>query len=411
MTAPDRDTEWPRWPSSSPAVEGALLRVARSGRWAISGMNAGWPSEERAFADQFATYIGVEFGTPVTNGSAALLVALEAMGIGVGDEVLVPGLAWVACASAVARSGAIPVLVDVDETSMCMSVDAAAAAVTSRTAAILLVHLYSSLADVDAFRDLASAHGLAVLEDCSQAHGAAWRGRKVGSWGHASAFSFQNSKLLTAGEGGIVLTDDPSLHDRAQRLRSDGRRWTHTPVPAGFPELDESGGFQGHNYCMSEFHAAVLAAGLTELDDQNLQRLRAVDRIEQGLAGVDGLATVRSRDPRITVPTFYHLPIRLDAERLENDDIVSLGERVSARLGLFLEPVDPPMNVHPLYRPDTSRRHPAERIAALCRRADLPSARALSTTCITVPHHALLAGDSALDRLVEELANALDDRP
>ena len=401
--APRFPGSWPQWPASNLGTEDALLRVARSGRWAISGLNAGEPAEERLFGDRFAAYLGSKYGVPVTNGSAALVVALEALGVRAGDEVLVPGVVWVACASAVARAGAIPVLVDVDETTFCMSPSAASAAITDRTSAILLVHLYSSVADLDAFVGLASKHGLALIEDCAQAHGAAWKGRRVGSIGDVGTFSFQNFKLLTAGEGGILVTSDRQVYDSAQQLRGDGRRWADAAPRIGYPDLHEVGERQGHNHCMTEFQAAILHANLPYLDSQNQKRLENV-ALESQLDMIDGVSVVRARDQRITSQTFYHLPIQVDARAFSGASGEKIGDAVGAELELFLEPVDPPLNSHPLYRPSQYTRFDLERRTMLdVSGYDLPNASKLALSCFTVPHYAFLA---SVDRVLD-IARAL----
>lgn len=403
---PAYDLRWPIWPQSTPAIEQAALRVLRSGRWAISGMSSGLVSEERAFGQEFADYIGVEHGVPVTNGSAGLVVALEALGVKHGDEVLVPGLVWVACASAVARIGGVPVLVDVERDTFCMSPAAAEAALTDRTRAILLPHLYSSIADLDSFAGMAERHGLWLLEDCSQAHGAAWRGRRVGSFGAAGVFSFQNGKMLTAGEGGIVVTADPHVHDAVQQLRSDGRRWTERAVRRGFPDLDEIGARQGHNHCMTELQAAVLREGLLMLDEQNRRRADSLLLLDELVAPVEGAEVVRRRDPRVTVPNAYHVPIRLDRSSFGDAAIERIGEAVALEIGLYLEPVDPPLSQHPLYQPSRYERFSPERRQLLMpERYDLPAASELASSCLTVPHHALLAEPELLECLVDAIVH------
>lgn len=398
--------DWPQWPQTNPGVEAAALRVLRSGRWAISGMSSGTRSEEAVFGDAFARYHDVGHGIPVSHGSAALMVALEALGVGYGDEVLVPGVVWVACASAVARVGGIPIFVDIDEDTFCMSVAAAEAAITPRTAAILLVHLYSSIADLDAFPALAERHGLALLEDCAQAHGAMWRKRRVGTYGAAGTFSFQNSKLLTAGEGGIVITDDPAVADAAQQLRSDGRRWSLQASVPGFPDLDEVGTRQGHNHCMTEFQAALLREGLTVLDAQNQLRLERVEHFERQLMACEGVTVVRRRDSRATLPTFYHLPILIQRDAFAGAPIHCVSRAIGAEVGLFLEPVDAPLESHALYQPALYGRFAPERrrvLAAACASSALPTATQLSSTCFTIPHHAFLAPAAHLDALVEAI--------
>lgn len=403
---PSFAVEWPHWPQSSIEVESAVLRVLRSGRWAISGMNVGYESEERRFAREFADYIGVRHAVPVTNGSAALVVALEAAGVGYGDEVLVPGLVWIACAAAVTRVGAVPVFVDIDVDNFAMDPAAAAAAVTSRTAAILVAHLSSSIADLDAFAALADRHQIPLIEDCSQAHGAVWRGHKVGSFGLLATFSFQSSKLLTSGEGGIVVTNDDDLYYELQQLRADGRQWAQEPIRPGFPDLVLEGKRQGHNHCMTELQAAILSEGLRILDDQNQARIRSAFHLENRLAAIKGVRTIRRRnDARVDVPTFWHLPIQIDRATFKGADVEWVRAAISEEIGLFLEPVGAPLTRHTLYNPLRCRRFPTEHLARLdTSRFNLPRSTSLSESCFTLPHHALLAPLSNLDALVAAIA-------
>jgi dTDP-4-amino-4,6-dideoxygalactose transaminase len=374
-------------------------------------MSAGRESDERRFGRLFANYIGVGFGSPVTNGSAALTTSLEAAGVRYGDEVLVPGLVWVACASAVARVGAIPVFVDIDEETYAMCPDAAADAITPRTTAVLVTHLSSSLADLDAFERITQRHGLVLIEDCSQAHGAVWRGRRVGSFGALAAFSFQSSKLLTAGEGGIVVTDSETLDDQVQQLRADGRRWGAEVGRRGFPELEPGGVRQGHNHCMTELQAAILSEGLKLLDSQNQIRIAAVDYLESRLNDVAGVETVRRRgDNRVDVPTFWHLPVRVLPGTTGGSTAEQVRAEASSELGLFLEPVGAPFHRSPLYRPAKYTRFPSEHVAKLAASAasaaNLPGATELAQSCFTIPHHALLAPRPSLDRMIEAFARA-----
>src|ERR1700674_2949121 len=213
---PVRTKPWPRWPRSDNATKKQVMGVLSSSRWAISGPFAGSESYERKFASAYAQFHNVRYCVPTANGSSALTIALEALGVTHGSEVLVPGLAWVACASSVAGIGAIPVLVDVEPDTLCMSPAEAAAAVTRKTSAILVVHLFSAVAKMDQFLPLSRATGLPLLEDCSQAHGASWKGRRVGTFGAIGVFSMQQTKVLTSGEGGAAITNNPKLYDRLQ---------------------------------------------------------------------------------------------------------------------------------------------------------------------------------------------------
>ena len=389
---------WPRWPMATPAIEEAAIRVLHSGRWAISGMSSGTESEEKQFGREWARYLDVEFAVPTANGSSAIVACLEAAGIAYGDEVLVPGLAWVACASAVARIGAIPILVDLHAETYAMDASAAESLVTDRTRAVLVTHLSSSIADIDAFQRLCERHDLILIEDCSQAHGAVWRGRRVGSFGEFAAFSFQSSKLLTAGEGGAAVTSGETNFLALQESRADGRVWSSHQRQAAFPDLAAGSELQGHNYCMTEIQAAVLREGLEALDDQNRTRIDRVAFLEDRLATIPGVRTMRRReDSRVDIPTFWHLPIQVDSAEFGGASAEDVRANLSRRVGLFLEPVGAPMSEHPLYRPSLYRRFPSEHVRRLQDAAvALPISRMFSDTCFTLPHHALLADEDTL---------------
>jgi len=202
---PVRAEPWPLWPRSDERTAAAVTEVLTSTRWALSGPSDGRVAFERRFARDFADFNEVAHCTPVTSGTAALTIALQALGVGSGDEVIVPGLTWVACASAVLHLGARPVLADVDSATLTLDPAHAAEAITGRTRAIMAVHLANSVADLDAFTELSARTGIPFIEDCAQAHGARWRHRRVGGYGRAGCFSMQQSKLLTAGEGGAVV--------------------------------------------------------------------------------------------------------------------------------------------------------------------------------------------------------------
>ncbi|GAB08599.1 aminotransferase [Gordonia araii NBRC 100433] len=397
---------WGTWPFTTPEIDAAVRRVLHSGRWAISGMKGQAPSEEKRFAAEFADYLGVGAVAPTANGSSALVAALSACGVSYGDEVLVPGLAWVACASAVVRVGAVPVFVDIDPETFAMDPRAAAALIGPRVTAVLVTHLSSSIADLDEFEQLCERHGIVMIEDCSQAHGAVWRGRRVGAHGRAAAFSFQSSKLLTSGEGGAAVTRDPSLSDGLQQLRADGRVWSDEGVDEGFPDLVPGRGWQGHNHCLTEIQAAILRVALPMLDAQNEVRVQRVEHLESALDEVEGVRTVRRRDdPRVDRETFWHLPIQIDADAFGGASAEVVRSELSRLVGLFLEPVGAPMPQHRLYRPGLYRRFPAEHVERLVQPAgDLRGAEHLAATCFTLPHHALLVDPSVLDRFVERLS-------
>ncbi len=204
----------------------------------------GWISSAGRYVEEFeeswAAYCGARYGIAVSNGTTALQVAVEAVGIEPGDEVIMPSFTIISCASAVVRCGGIPVLVDSDPQTFCMSVDGVAAAITSRTKAIMVVHMYGHPVDMDPIMALAQRHGLIVIEDAAEVHGALYQTcrdtpdaswKKCGGIGHISTFSFFANKLITTGEGGMVVTDNPSYAERVRSLRNlcfrSDRRFLH----------------------------------------------------------------------------------------------------------------------------------------------------------------------------------------
>ena len=375
----------------------------RSGRWTVSGAYTGDEPYERRFAEAFANFHGVGHCVPTCHGSSALVIALEALGIGPGDEVLVPGLTWVACASAVAGVGAVPVLVDIDPGTLCISADAAEAALTERTAAIMLVHLFCSAADLDRFGALSRSHGIPLLEDCSQAHGAIWRGRRVGSYGTVAAFSFQQTKLLTSGEGGATLTDDTQLAERMEELRADGRRYVAQPR-IGQLDLKEVGAVQGRNYCLSEMHAALLVEGLDRLDEENAVRRANATLLRAHLGDIDAIEIIE-QPPQLEEPAYYHLCLRFEPERFGVASVDPIAEALTAELGVHVEPVDRPLNANLLYDPRrSSRSEPSDHAGLDPTQFDLPAASEVRRTCLTMPHRVLL-GDA---RDIESIAHAVE---
>ena len=365
-----------------------------SGRWAISGPWAGEPCRERRFAEQFAAFHGVDHCVPVANGSAALLVALEALDVGPGDEVIVPGLTWVANASAVVRANAVPVLADVDPETLCMSVDAARRAVSPRTRAICVVHLYSSMADMDRFRALAGETGLPLVEDAAQAHGAAWGGTRAGGLGTIGVFSMQQTKVLTAGEGGAAITASAELARRLEQLRADGRIFRRAPPRLGELELAELGEVMGANLALSEVQAALLLDGLARLEGENQTRARNARRLDAALGTLPGVTPVRCL-PGQTLRSYYHYVVRVECRRFGWDDVGPVVARLGAELGFPVERVYRPLTDHPLYRPATKRTtalSAAYRAAIDPARFHLPECERAHAEVLSF-HHRLLLGD------------------
>jgi L-glutamine:scyllo-inosose aminotransferase/L-glutamine:2-deoxy-scyllo-inosose/3-amino-2,3-dideoxy-scyllo-inosose aminotransferase len=391
------------WPRADAGTYRAVRQVLRSGRWSISGVCRNSDPFEPRFAQAFAHFHDVPHCVPVTSGSMALVVALRALGVGPGDEVLVPGLTWVACASSVLSIGAVPVLVDVDSRTLCMSADAARAAIRPSTAAILLVHQYCTVADIDAFLAISRDTGVPLIEDCSQAHGASWNGRRVGTYGRVGTFSMQTSKVLTAGEGGAVITCDVSLHDTMQQLRADGRRWSANQKAVGQMGLEEIGTVQGYNHCLSEFHAAILLDRLQHLDTENLRRECAGEWLGRNLAEL-GVAYPLFRLPKVDKRPFYNFCVRLNPEAFSGRGPEIVAAALGAEISGIAEPVDSPLNRNRLYNPLASPLvNRSERLRQLVdpTQFPLPEAEKAYRECVTLPHPVLLSDEDGLAAIVE----------
>ena len=251
---------------------------------------------------RFAEYHQAKHGIAVTNGTHAIEVALAAAGIGPGDEVIVPNATFVATASAVLFAGALPVPVDVSADSYCIDPELAEAAINEHTKAIIAVHLGGRPADMDQLTAVAQKHDIALLEDAAHAHGSEWRGRKVGAFGIGGTFSFQASKTMTAGEGGMIITNDDDFERLARSTHDCGR------MPG---EWFYSHYIYGSNYRLSEWQGAVLLAQLTRLDEQTARRNangRLLDRMLGEIAGI----TPQSHEARVTRNGHYAYIFHLD---------------------------------------------------------------------------------------------------
>jgi dTDP-4-amino-4,6-dideoxygalactose transaminase len=251
--------------------------------------------EVAAFEAEFAAYCGVAHCVGVNSGTAALSLALTAAGIGRGDEVIVPAHTFIASALSIAHAGATPVFCDVEEGTGLLDADCAATLITPRTAALLPVHLYGQACDMDAINALGSRHGLLVLEDAAQAHGATHNGDRAGSLGAAAAFSFYPSKNLGGfGDGGAICTNDGVIADRARRLRNLGQRRKGEHV------------LLGHTERLDGLQAALLSVKLPHVDAGNAARRAHADAYRAGL-----LAPLRGLQERPHTPCTYHLfPLR-----------------------------------------------------------------------------------------------------
>ena len=296
--APVRSRPFTGWPVFGKPEEERLLATLRSGNWGrLDG------PEVAEFEHRFAAMHGCRHGIAVANGTVSLRIALLAAGIGAEDEVIVPPYTFVSTASAVIEANAIPVFADVDLNTFNMDPAAVEAVVTPRTRAIIPVHFAGHPADMDAMMAIAREHELIVVEDAAHAHGASYQDRPAGSLGHVASFSFQSSKNLTSGEGGIITTNDDALAESCRSMQNCGRvpdgMWYEHHVISG-------------NYRLGEFQGAVLNCQLDRLEEQTRTRDSNGRYLASRLSGLPGLHP----QTRLAVCTrhSYHLfMLRMDA--------------------------------------------------------------------------------------------------
>jgi perosamine synthetase len=246
-------------------------------------IETGWISSEgpfvKRFEEQFAARMGRKYGIAVCNGSAALDVAVTALGIHQGEEVLLPTFTIISCATAIVRAGAVPVVVDCDPYTWNMDVSQLEAKITPRTKAIMVVHIYGLPVDMDPVMTLADKYGLHIIEDAAEMHGQTYKGRPCGSFGAISTFSFYPNKLVTTGEGGMILTNDTQLAERCRSLRNlcfqPQQRFVHEEL--------------GWNFRMTNLQAALGVAQLEQLDEFVTRKRRMGKRYTELLANIPGL--------------------------------------------------------------------------------------------------------------------------
>jgi dTDP-4-amino-4,6-dideoxygalactose transaminase len=324
--SPAAKREWPAWPVWDDTERAALLGVLESGKW--------WFGERiKQFEQAFAHFHNVRFGVSCTNGTAAIEIGLRALGIVRGDEVIVPPYTFIATASAVVTVGAIPIFADVEPDTLCLDPKDVERKITPRTKAIIPVHVAGRFADMDGLSRVAQKHELALLEDAAHAWGSLLDGRGPGSIGRCATFSFQISKNITSGEGGIILTNDEPLADLCRSATNCGRR-------KGGAWYDHD--YLGSNLRMTEFQAAILLAQLARLEEQIAQRERSASVLDRRLSELPGIRIVRP-EPRMNRRSYHLYIFRIDENELgiARDRFVEalVAEGVPASRGWY----------HPLY--------------------------------------------------------------
>ena len=380
---PVRRKAFAQFPTFDERELSALEEVLESGIW------GGYNPKVKEFEQAFADFQGARFGITAVNGTVTLEAALQAAGIGEGDEVIVPPISFIATATAVLRVGAVPVFVDVDGSTCNLDPAKVGEAITERTRGIIPVHFAGQPADMDALMGIAERHQLVVIEDCAHAHGASWNGKSVGSFGDFGSFSFQASKNLTAGEGGFLTTNNDELAEIARSICNQGRRtggawYEHVRL--------------GTNYRITGWQAAILLTQLQRLPEQIERRNENARILNEQLSGIDLIRLPRV-DERVTRHSYYLYLIRLNLERYPGLTKSSFAKALAAE-GITCAEGYP----HPLYRNEVFRSYEHKQI-------DCSQAEQMCSDTIWLSHEVMLSESDSLDDVtsaIEKIAAGVD---
>jgi dTDP-4-amino-4,6-dideoxygalactose transaminase len=348
----------------------AVRKVLLSGNY-VSGANV------REFEERFAEYIGVEYAVAVSSGTAALHIALEALGVGKDDEVIVPPLTFFATVSSVLYLGAIPIFADIDLDDLCLSPESAEAAISSKTKAIVPVHLFGCAAKVDDFRTISSKHGIPILEDSAQAHGTEYDGQKVGGIGEAGAFSFFATKHMTTGEGGMITTHDAKVAEVSRIIRNHGMSGRDTHQRLGF------------NNRMTEMEAAIGLVQLKNLDRLNEKRITNSTYLIRHIQGFPWVH-VPVPDKRVK-HTYFWCPLMVDENKTDKS-FEDLKQHLKENRIEFRCRYQ-----EPLYRQEVLKK-----LGIDCSKLRCPNAEAVAGKVLGLPNHPGLSHED-LDRIVAVL--------
>ena len=378
---------FPLWPQFDDSERRALNEVLESRVW---WRTPGTKTLE--FEQAFAEFHGARHGIAVTNGTAALEITMAALDIGPGDEVIVPDFTFVATASAVLFANALPVLVDVLPGTYCLDPRLAEAAITPRTKAIVAVHMGGHPADLDALSELARQKGIALIEDSAHAHASEWRGRRIGTFGVAGTFSFQSSKLITAGEGGLIITNDDALERKSRSIHDCGRmpgEWFYNHF------------IYGSNYRLSEWQGAVLMTQLGRLEEQTRRRHQNGRLLDRELGKVPGIIP-QQLDERCTRNSQYAYIFLVDSTEFAGISTERFIEAMNAE-GIPNQASYPPLDQLHMFRNNEYRKCLSGRQAQEEHdflKQTFPNTHRAARHTVWIPQPALLGDEQDMQEIV-----------
>ena len=367
------------WPVHSDREEELILEVLRSGKWSeLTG------DKVQRFNEAFAKFQGAEYGVSVPNGTLALEVGLQALGVGPGDEIITTTYTFIATASSAFSVGAKPVFVDIDPNTNNIDPEKIEAAITSRTKAIVPVHIAGSPCDMDAILEISKKHGIPVLEDACQAWGSAWKGQPVGAIGDCGSFSFQASKNITAGEGGITITNNRDLYGMLWSVHNVGR------LPEGEWYQHDN---LGKNLRMTEWQGAILLAQLERLPEHIQRRHESAEQLNAGMRDIPGLTPMHV-DERTTGHSWHLYQLKYDAAHFgghSRDEFLKAfqSEGVTSSGGYV------PLNYQKAIR-DTLKKHFDDDTVN-----EVPNAEEAGRSTIWIPQTVLLGNSDSIQQIVE----------
>jgi len=378
---PYKTKKFPNWPYSGKREVELITEVTESGKWwRMSG------DKVNEFEKQFADFINVKHCLGVTNGTNAIELSLYALGIGPGDEVIIPAFTFISTATAVIYANATPVLVDVYPDTFCMLPEAFEKAITSKTKVVIPVHMAGQMCEMDKICEIAKKNNIKIIEDAAHAHGAKWQNINAGSFGDMAIFSFQNGKLMTCGEGGAIVTNDQNLYERSFLAHGvgrpkDDRIYEHTIL--------------GSNYRMNEFQAAILIAQLEKLATFNQRREENTKYLDDLMKNINGI-TPQKYNENLTVNPHYMYMFYYDSKyfgglsRLEFVDCL-IAEGIPAFIAY------PVISETSFFKANNF----AGRIKGYnkAEEADLTNARNIARNAVWLPHFTLLGDYEDLNEI------------